>query len=244
MSERRAPPDDTTSTADDATSAADDEPSTADGSPSTVDDAASTVDDVASTTDPASTVDEPASTPADRPSTVQDPVDRYAVSPDASETEFLAAAKLYARAVADRHDLAASIPDLEWSVSKRAKRRAGVVKYRDGDPEEVVLTWDHFVEHGWEAAAGTIRHELVHVHLLNEASDASHGEAFERLAERIDAPVHCQRFTDPDWWVICEDCEARIARYRRSKLVQQPEDYRCSDCGGDFRVVDNGATDD
>lgn len=166
-------------------------------------------------------------------------VDRFAVSRDATETEFLAAAKLYARAVADRHDLEASVTDLEWSVSKRAKRRAGVVKYTDGEPEAVVLTWDHFREHGWAAAAGTIRHELAHVHLLNVDGDGGHGAAFERLADRLDAPRHCERFADPKFWVICEGCEARIARYRRSKLVEQPEDYCCSECGGDFRVERN-----
>lgn len=173
-----------------------------------------------------------------------DLVARYAVSDDATEAEFLAAAKLYAREVAARHGLAVSVPDLEWSVSKRAKRRAGVVKYTDGEPEAVVLTWDHFVAHGWRAAAGTIRHELAHVHLLNQAGDASHGEAFERLADRLDAPRHCERFVDPDWWVICEDCEARIARYRHSKLVRQPEDYCCSACGGSFRVEEHEGTAD
>lgn len=168
-----------------------------------------------------------------------DPISRYAVSADATPEEFLAAAKLYAREVAERHDLSVSVADLEWGVSKRAKRRAGVVKYTDHEPEEVVLTWDHFEEHGWAAATGTIRHELAHVHLLNEADDGGHGEAFERLAERLDAPVHCERFADPKWWVTCTDCEARIARYRRSKLVEQPEQYCCADCGGAFRVERN-----
>jgi len=161
---------------------------------------------------------------------------RYAVDDGATDEQFLAAAKLYAREVVDRHDLAVDVSDLEWSVSKRAKRRAGAVKHRDGDPESVVLTWDHFAAQGWEAAAATVRHELIHVHLLAEEGDATHGAAFEALAAELDAPLHCERFTDPKWWVVCEDCDARIARYRRSKLVEQPEQYRCRDCGGRFRV--------
>ena len=169
-----------------------------------------------------------------------DLVHRYAVSPDCTHEEFLAAAKLYAREVVDRHDLSVNVSDLEWDVSLRAKRRAGAVKWRDGDPESVVLTWEHFAGQGWEAAAATIRHELAHVHLLEEADDPSHGEAFQRLADELDAPVHCDRFAEPKWWVTCRDCGARLARYRRSKLVSQPGEYRCGDCGGEFRVERNG----
>jgi len=168
--------------------------------------------------------------------TDDDILDRFAVDDAASDEQFLAAAKLYAREVVERHDLSVDVSRLELSVSKRANRRAGAVKHRDGEPEEVVLTWDHFSEHGWEAAASTIRHELIHVHLLEEDDDPTHGAAFEELAAELDAPINCERFTDPEWWVICEDCEARIARYRRSKLVEQPEQYVCRDCGGAFRV--------
>lgn len=165
-----------------------------------------------------------------------DLLDRYRIDDAASDEEFLAAAKLYARAVADQHDLSVDVSALEWSVSKRAKRRAGAVKHRDGNPESVVITRAHFTEHGWEAAAATVRHELIHVHLLAMDGDATHGAAFEALAEELDAPINCERFTDPEWWVICENCGAKIARYRRSKLVEQPGQYRCRDCGGEFRV--------
>jgi predicted SprT family Zn-dependent metalloprotease len=163
-------------------------------------------------------------------------VDRFAVGPGSTHEEFLAAAKLYAREVVERRDLAVDVSRLEWEVSTRAKRRAGAVTYRDGDPRTVRLTWAHFQNEGWAAAAATVRHELIHVHLLNEADDASHGEAFRRLADRLDTHVNCERFVDPEWWVTCTDCGARLARYRRSKLVKRPDRYQCSDCGGAFRV--------
>ncbi|MFB6072558.1 MAG: SprT-like domain-containing protein [Halobacterium sp.] len=158
--------------------------------------------------------------------------DFYAVDADASVEEFLAAAKVYARDVVDSYDLTASVSDLEWDVSKRAKRRAGAVTYRDDTPEEVTLTWEYFQEHGWGAAAATIRHELVHVHRINEAGDASHGDAFRDLADRLQAPVHCETFADPNYWVECEDCGSEMPRYRKSKLVKHPERYRCGGCGG------------
>ena len=168
-------------------------------------------------------------------------VNWYAVADACSHEEFLAVARVYARDVVAEYDLSASVSALDWEVSTRAKRRAGAVKYRDGDPKAVVLTWDHFANRGWAAAAATIRHELIHVHLLNEHGDASHGERFDRLAERLHTHIHCDRFVPPEWWVVCTDCGARLARYRRSKLVANPDEYRCGDCGGPFRVERNAS---
>lgn len=161
---------------------------------------------------------------------------RFRVEPGCSREEFLAVSKVYAREVVDRHELSVTVSDLEWTVSERAKRRAGAVKHRGGDPQSVVLTWAQFAEHGWAAAAATIRHELIHVHLLNETGDPSHGDRFRELARQLDTDVRCELFAKPDWWVVCERCGARLARYRRSKLVSEPEAYACGDCGGDLTV--------
>jgi len=162
----------------------------------------------------------------------------YAVDTDASEAEFLAACKLYAREVVDAFGLSADVGRLDWQVSRRAKRRAGQVRYRDDEPEVVVLTWGYFERRGWAAMASTVRHELVHVHLLNEYGDGSHGERFERWAERLDTCVSCELFTTPEWWVVCVDCDAALARYRESKLVRRVDEYRCGECGGDLRLAD------
>lgn len=163
----------------------------------------------------------------------------YRITPAASEAEFLAVARVYSRSVVDEHDLDVDVSGLTWEVSTRAKRRAGAVKYRDDEPVAVSLTWDYFEEFGWSDVAETIRHELVHAHLLNSRGDSSHGEAFERLAEELDTSVHCKRFTTPKYWVVCDNCETQIARYRRSKLVTQPESYRCGSCGRSLRSVRN-----
>jgi predicted SprT family Zn-dependent metalloprotease len=151
---------------------------------------------------------------------------------------------VYARRVVAVHDLSVTVGDLSWEVSTRAKRRAGAVRYRDGDPEAVVLAWRQFQHEGWTETAATIRHELVHVHLLREADDPSHGERFRQLADRLDTHVNCERFTPPEWWVRCTECETALPRYRRSKLVEQPDQYRCGDCGGRFRVERNDAEGD
>jgi len=64
----------------------------------------------------------------------------YAVDADATETEFLAVCKVYARDVVRAHNLTVDVGGLDWQVSRRAKRRAGQVRYRDDEPEAVVLT--------------------------------------------------------------------------------------------------------
>ncbi|SEW28846.1 SprT-like domain-containing protein [Halobacterium jilantaiense] len=156
----------------------------------------------------------------------------YAIDTDASPEEFLAVARVYAREVVENYDLSVTVDDLDWTVSKRARRRAGAVRHRDGDPETVSLTWKVFTNRGWGAAAETVRHELVHVHLLNEHGDPSHGDRFEAWAERLQTAVTCELFAEPNYWVVCRDCGSRMARYRKSKLVQNPGDYRCGGCGG------------
>ncbi len=161
---------------------------------------------------------------------------RYQVHPGCSPTEFIAAVKLYARAVADLFDLTVPVHELDWEISRRAKRRAGAVISTDGCPVRVRLTWEYFQREGWAAMAGTVRHELVHVHLLCEADDGSHGPAFRSLAEQLDAPRHCTRFAPPKYTVRCVDCPTEYYRYRRSKLVDRVDAYRCGECGGKLIV--------
>ena len=159
----------------------------------------------------------------------------YHIESDVTVEGFLAVSRLYARDVVDQYDLSADVTALEWAVSKRAKRRAGAVTYRDGHPESVSLTWEYFQTMGWAAIAETIRHELIHVHLLNEHGDGSHGDRFRELARRLETGTNCERFSEPKWWITCQSCGQTLARYRRSKLVQNIDSYRCGDCGGPLR---------
>lgn len=163
----------------------------------------------------------------------------YAVSSPCSHEEFLAAVKVYARDVVAEHDLAVSVSDLDWEVSTRAKRRAGVLRHGNGEPLAVRLAWRLFENRGWEPVASTVRHELIHAHLVATRGDGGHGPAFERLASRLDTSVHCERFTEPEWWVDCTDCAVRLARYRESRLVREPGRFECGNCGGRLVVERN-----
>jgi SprT-like protein len=160
----------------------------------------------------------------------------YEISQPCTHEELLAVAKVYARAVVRAFDLSVVVSDLSWEVSTRAKRRAGATTYRDGEPESIRLAWRQFDRQGWAATASTVRHELIHAHHLNEGIGPGHGLEFQRLAEQLETAVHCERFTEPEWWVHCTECDVTLARYRRSKLVSNPSAYQCGDCGGDLRV--------
>lgn len=163
-------------------------------------------------------------------------VEWYAVAPPCSHEEFLAAVRVYARDIVTHHDLSVDVSSLEWAVSTRAKRRAGLLRYRDDTPVEIRLAWRLFENQGWQAVASTVRHELAHAHLVTEHGDASHGPRFQQLADRLNTTTHCQRFTPPEWWVVCTDCEHRLPRYRESRLVQHPGEYACGRCGGTLTV--------
>jgi predicted SprT family Zn-dependent metalloprotease len=156
----------------------------------------------------------------------------YAIGSDCSEAEFLAVSKVYAREVVDAFDLVVTPSALDWELSKRAKRRAGLPKYEDTTPTTIVLSWKLFANEGWDAMAATIRHELIHAHLLNTKDDPSHGEEFEALAEELKTHVHCDQFVEPEWIVRFTECGHEFPRYRASKVVRHPDQYSCGECGG------------
>lgn len=163
--------------------------------------------------------------------------ERYALSSGCTDGELRSVVKIYARKVVEAHDLAVAVSSLEWEISHRAKRRAGALFRSDGHPQRIQIARRHFENSGWLAVTSTIRHELIHAHLLNTERDVGHGKRFQQFAEALDTSVHCERFSEPSYWVRCEECGREIARYRESKLVKQADQFRCGDCGGRFSVV-------
>ncbi|WP_458210970.1 SprT-like domain-containing protein [Haladaptatus sp. NG-SE-30] len=146
-------------------------------------------------------------------------------------------AQCHATNVAAEHFSDLPVETINWEVSHRAQRQAGVTKY---DPATeaitIALTWTAYEHHGWEQFSSTVRHELIHAWQYYEFGDADHGSTFTRWTDALDTSQHCERFTTPKWWLICEDCDGRIARYRRSKTVRNPEQYCCGECGGAIRI--------
>ncbi|MEF8976245.1 MAG: SprT-like domain-containing protein [Halapricum sp.] len=153
-----------------------------------------------------------------------------------------------AAAYAETIDLDLDTDAIEWDISERAKRRAGSCRYdRRHDRVTIVLTWDAYRELGWERFTGTIRHELVHAWEFLTHGESGHGPRFRRKAAELDAPRHCESFTDGRLRLVCtgEDCSWALERHRASKPVQYPDrGYCCGECGGEYVVehVDSGLT--
>ena len=164
-------------------------------------------------------------------------VDRRSDPAPETRRELLDAAAAYARTVPIDVDHAR----VAWTISERAKRRAGLCRY-DADHEEVTiaLTWEAYRAHGWPAMRTTIRHELVHAWEFQAFGEAGHGPRFRRKARQVNAPRHCATFADARLRLVCRsaDCDWTLDRYRASKTVKHPDGrHRCGECGDRYRVV-------
>lgn len=163
----------------------------------------------------------------------------FEISRNCSREKLRRTSKRYASEVVESHDLMVEIEDLEWEISTRAKRRAGAIKLIDDKPISVTLTWNYFQEKGWAGLKKTIRHELIHIHLINKNGDRSHGDRFKEMAKELNTDIHCDIFTSPKWWVRCDNCEERVPRYKKSRLIKETERYSCNYCSGPLTVISN-----
>ncbi|ELY44367.1 SprT family zinc-dependent metalloprotease [Natronorubrum sulfidifaciens] len=155
------------------------------------------------------------------------------------DDELVARARIHAREVIDDHSLEIDRDALEWTVTTRARRRAGACRW-DGDREvaTIVLTRQAYEAYEWPTFAGVVRHELVHAWEFQRFGESGHGPRFRDLAATLDAPRHCQRFAVPRYVLRCleDDCDWRAPRHRASKPVKAPDQYRCGVCGGSYEV--------
>jgi SprT-like protein len=155
-------------------------------------------------------------------------------------TALLDRAQQHATNFATEHFPDLPVDTIDWVISHRAQRQAGITKY-DPTTEEITiaLTWKAYQHHGWEQFSETMRHELFHAWQSHEFGDVDHGATFTQWTDRLDTSQRCERFTAPKWWLVCEDCGGWIPRYRRSKTVCNPEQYSCSESGGSIHVEKN-----
>lgn len=155
-------------------------------------------------------------------------------SPDSPE-ELRRQAVAYARHVPFPVDL----DRVDWEISRRAKRRAGVcLHHRETGRQTIRLTWDAYEAFGWSRFAGTVRHELVHAWEFQQFDESSHGRRFRQAANRVDAPLSCPVFAEARLLLRCRsaDCDWRARRYRACPTVTRPERRRCDDCGSRYDV--------
>ncbi|MFB9807488.1 SprT-like domain-containing protein [Haladaptatus pallidirubidus] len=156
-----------------------------------------------------------------------------------TDRNLLDRAQVHAADVAAEHSSNLPVEAITWKVSHRAKRQAGTKYDPTTEAITIALTWTPDEHHGWEQFSSTVCHELIHAWQYHEFGKADHGATFTRWTDRLNTSQHCERFTTPKWWLVCENCGGRIARYRRSKIVRNPEQYSCGECGGSIHVEED-----
>lgn len=152
-------------------------------------------------------------------------------APDTPE-DLLSVAPRYAQYVVEMHDMDVPLDEVEWDISHRAKRRAGVCIY-DKDSEDITvrLTWDAYEVNGWENMKDTIRHELVHAEQYHRFGESGHGVRFKRRADEVDASQNCEAFTDAKFTLNCAGCGVMSGRrHRICKTVKEPSVYDSQQC--------------
>jgi SprT-like protein len=153
-----------------------------------------------------------------------------------TKAELRERAAKHAQEVASEHFPELPVESIEWETSTRMQRAAGKAGYNKKTEEIVIrLSWDAYREYGWNKFARTVRHELIHAYQYHEYGEADHGPTFMEWIEPLDTDRHCEQYADPKYWIVCKNCKKRDPRYKRSKVVKNPEDYRCQ-CGGEIRV--------
>ncbi|APX95325.1 SprT family zinc-dependent metalloprotease [Natronorubrum daqingense] len=155
------------------------------------------------------------------------------------DDEIVARARIHAREVCREYDLEIDREALEWEVSTRARRRAGACRWnRSREVATIVLTRQAYERYEWETFAGVVRHELVHAWEFQRFGESGHGTRFREQATRLEAPRHCETFSEPRYVLRClgSACEWSARRHRASKPVKAPDQYRCGQCGHDYEV--------
>ncbi|WP_332100926.1 SprT family zinc-dependent metalloprotease [Halalkalicoccus salilacus] len=143
----------------------------------------------------------------------------------------------HAADVAAEHFPELPVESIRWETSTRMQRSAGVAIYdRQSEVITIRLSWDAYEAYGWEQFARIVRHELIHAWQYHEHGEADHGSTFRRWVEPLETDRHCERYAEPKYWVVCEECESRAPRYQRSNVVKQPERYSCGRCNGDISI--------
>lgn len=143
----------------------------------------------------------------------------------------------HAKAVAADHFPELPVAVITWEFSTRMQRSAGKAIY-DRQTEEITirLSWDAYKAYGWKQFARVVRHELIHAWQYSEYGNANHGPTFQQWIEPLETDRHCERYTEPKYWIVCKACGSRDPRYQRSKVVKEPTKYSCRQCGGEISI--------
>ena len=129
-------------------------------------------------------------------------------------------------------------------VSHKMKRTAGKVAHKKGIWEVTYVRYAYkaYQKWGWEKFAETIRHELIHVHTVQNLNEGGHGPSFKRMVEPMETHRHCEKFAEDEakYLLYCSECGEQVGqRFKKSKTVKQPGRYNSKCCKADLKVERN-----
>jgi predicted SprT family Zn-dependent metalloprotease len=164
---------------------------------------------------------------------------------DMGQAELKAAITKYQEWCNDHYDeLDVDLDGIPVEISTKMKRTAGKVKWINGSDQVKLIRYAFkaYQKWGWEEFAKTIRHELIHVHTVQNYSKGGHGRLFKRFVDPLNTHQHCETFAENEAKYIlrCSDCVGVVAyRHKRSKTVKNPEKYRSKCCNASLQVEHN-----
>lgn len=160
---------------------------------------------------------------------------------DMTEAELTAAIREYQEWCSEYYPVEIDLDGVTIDISRKLKRTAGFVRSKKGTGHVKMIryAWKAYQKWGWEKFAETIRHELIHVHTVQNYQEGGHGRRFKRMVEPMDTTRHCESFAEDEakYHIYCTGCgELTGRKFRECKTVNQPERYRTRCCKANLRV--------
>lgn len=124
--------------------------------------------------------------------------------------------------------------DVTFSIGSM-KRQAG--KYLHTQDE--IRISRHLLDNHPAKVDDILKHEIGHaIAYRRHGTDIDpHGAEWKSVMAElgVEEPrtTHSMQLVEPRYVIACtnDDCETELGRHRRSKLVREPDTYRCGQCG-------------
>jgi len=163
---------------------------------------------------------------------------------DMGKKELRRAIEEYSWWVAENYPVDIDLDGVPMELSSRMKKTAGKVVHIRGSDQVKYIRYaiKAYQEWGWEKFAETIRHELIHVHTVQNHATGGHGRLFKKMVPDMDTHRFCEKFAEDEakYLLLCKECDKLVAqRFKRSKTVKNPGRYQSKCCNAPLRVENN-----
>lgn len=144
-----------------------------------------------------------------------------------------------AREFIREHDLDIELgEDVVIKVSGRLTRASGNWRHREDGPNLIKIS-RHVIENkSYEEIKGVIRHEVGHEVDYRRRGRTDDDWKFQQLSQELDFPMNAEGpAREYQYLVECQECGHQYGRQQKSKIIKQPEKYRCGECNGELERV-------